>query len=298
MNGMVELRGVSKWYGTHARAGRRRPALGRGVTGLLGPNGAGKTTLLRIVATSIAPDGGEVRLLGRDPLAAHGELTEVRRSLGYLPQELGFPGDMTVFGFVDYIAVLKEWNDQRARGPEEVRRVLEPRRPRGASRPSGSASSPAASAAGSALAQSLLGDPRILRPRRADHRPRPDPAGRPAPYPRDDRGPGRGAALHPPDRGRRRPLRARRRARRWRGPLRRLGRSTWSPRPPARCGWWTTSARPSTPASPAGAPARGGTAVVGGPPPPGVGSCRAHARGRLPPDARRPGSRRAALATA
>ena len=36
----------------------------QGVTGLLGPNGAGKTTLLRIVATSIAADAGEVRLLG------------------------------------------------------------------------------------------------------------------------------------------------------------------------------------------------------------------------------------------
>ena len=43
----------------------------------------------------------EVRLLGRDPHTSHAELTQVRRGLGYLPQELGYPGDMTVFGFVE-----------------------------------------------------------------------------------------------------------------------------------------------------------------------------------------------------
>jgi ABC-2 type transport system ATP-binding protein len=99
-------------------------AFGRGVTGLLGPNGAGKTTLLRIVATSIAADSGQVRLLGRDPHRSHADLTAVRRELGYLPQELGYPSDMTAFGFLEYIAVLKEWND-RERRSQEVRRVLE-----------------------------------------------------------------------------------------------------------------------------------------------------------------------------
>lgn len=119
----IELRGVGKSYG-------RTPALrdvdlsfGRGVTGLLGPNGAGKTTLLRIAATSIAADAGTVRLLGRDPLSGHAELTAIRRETGYLPQELGYPSDMTTFGFVEYVAVLKEWNDRRARH-QEVRRVL------------------------------------------------------------------------------------------------------------------------------------------------------------------------------
>jgi ABC-2 type transport system ATP-binding protein len=93
-----------------------------GVTGLLGPNGAGKTTLLRVGATVLAPDSGQVRLLGHDiaPLSAR---TEVRRRLGYLPQELGFPRGFTAFGFVDYMAVLKEWDDKPARHAE-VRRVL------------------------------------------------------------------------------------------------------------------------------------------------------------------------------
>ena len=120
----VELTGVTKSYGgTPALAGVDL-TLGTGVTGLLGPNGAGKTTLLRIVATSIAADHGDVRLLGRDPHASHAELTAVRRELGYLPQELGYPSDMTAFGFVEYVAVLKEWNDRRAR-QREVRRALD-----------------------------------------------------------------------------------------------------------------------------------------------------------------------------
>jgi ABC-2 type transport system ATP-binding protein len=98
--------------------------LGAGVTGLLGPNGAGKTTLLRVAATAIAPDRGELLIQGRDPHAGHAQMTQARRQLGYLPQDLGYPRDMTVFGFIEYIAVLKEWNERDARHAE-VRRALE-----------------------------------------------------------------------------------------------------------------------------------------------------------------------------
>jgi ABC-2 type transport system ATP-binding protein len=120
----VELTDVTKAYGRTRALDRVDLAFDRGVTGLLGPNGAGKTTLLRIIATSIAADAGRVSLLGRDPRGSHTEVTEIRRQLGYLPQELGYPGDMTAFGFVEYVAVLKEWND-RDRRLREVRRVLD-----------------------------------------------------------------------------------------------------------------------------------------------------------------------------
>jgi len=119
----ISLTGLSKRY-------HRTPALeavdlafGPGITGLLGPNGAGKTTFLRIVATVLAPDAGEVRLLGRVPDTPD-RLAEVRRRLGYLPQEMGFPRGFTAFGFVDYMAVLKEWTTRTSRH-DEVRRVLE-----------------------------------------------------------------------------------------------------------------------------------------------------------------------------
>ena len=122
MTTTVRLTGISKRYrGTTALDGIDL-TFGAGITGLLGPNGAGKTTLLRIIATVLAPDEGGVHLLGRSPDTPE-TLAEVRRQLGYLPQEMGFPRGFTGFGFVDYMAVLKEWTERSSRH-DEVRRVL------------------------------------------------------------------------------------------------------------------------------------------------------------------------------
>jgi len=118
----ITVEAVTKAYGrTKALAGLDLSA-GPGVTGLLGPNGAGKTTLLRMVATVLAPDAGRLRLLGLDP-ADPKERIRVRRRLGYMPQEPGFHPGFTVFEFVDYVAILKELVDRRARH-DEVRRVI------------------------------------------------------------------------------------------------------------------------------------------------------------------------------
>ena len=94
-----------------------------GVTGLLGPNGAGKTTLLRLLATVSAPAGGTVELFGEGVHTGEGR-TRARRRLGYMPQEPGFHRRFTVFEFIDYVAILKEYTD-RATRHEEVRRVVE-----------------------------------------------------------------------------------------------------------------------------------------------------------------------------
>lgn len=120
---MIDATALTKAYGRH-RALDGLDLLARpGVTGLLGPNGAGKTTLLRILATVMAPDAGRLRLLGRDPADAEQRL-EIRRRLGYLPQDAGFHGGFTAFEAVDYVAVLKEHSSARARH-DEVRRVLD-----------------------------------------------------------------------------------------------------------------------------------------------------------------------------
>jgi len=103
----VELTDVTRRFGrTQAVAGVTLET-GAGVFGLLGPNGAGKTTLLRMMATVIPPGSGRVRLLGRDP-GGYGPRREIRRRLGYLPQNLGYYPGFTVAEFVEYFALLKE----------------------------------------------------------------------------------------------------------------------------------------------------------------------------------------------
>jgi len=103
----VEITGLTRRFGrTTAVAGVNLQA-GPGVFGLLGPNGAGKTSLLRMMATAIPPTSGRLRLLGRDP-GRYGPRREIRRQLGYLPQNLGYYPGFTVAEFVEYFALLKE----------------------------------------------------------------------------------------------------------------------------------------------------------------------------------------------
>ena len=123
METSVELRSLSKVYGRTAALDSIDLRIGAGIVGLLGPNGAGKTTLLRIVATGLAPSSGGLRVLGLDPANSSDRL-EIRRRLGYVPQEVGLYNSFSAFDFVDYIAILKEHVDRRARH-EEVRRVLD-----------------------------------------------------------------------------------------------------------------------------------------------------------------------------
>ncbi len=117
------LDNVSKSYGRTVALHPTTLVLEHGVIGLLGPNGAGKTTMLRLLSSVLAPDAGTITVAGHAVTGSHAERTEARRRIGYLPQEVVFPRGMTAFGFLDYIAVLKEWRDT-SRRHEEVRRVL------------------------------------------------------------------------------------------------------------------------------------------------------------------------------
>ncbi|MEX1125594.1 MAG: ABC transporter ATP-binding protein [Acidimicrobiia bacterium] len=119
----VNLSEVRKHYGSVRALDGVDLTLEIGITGLLGPNGAGKTTLLRCLATVLAPDAGKIDVLGFDPDHPK-ERTEIRRRIGYLPQEPGFYRNFTCFDFIDYLAILKEHVD-RAERHAEVRRVLD-----------------------------------------------------------------------------------------------------------------------------------------------------------------------------
>lgn len=120
---MIQSTTLTKAYGRTRAVDEVTLTTGAGVIGLLGPNGAGKTTLLRMAATVLAPDSGELRLLGLDPTRA-AERVEIRRRLGYLPQNPGLYPGFTPYDMVDYVAVLKEHTDRTWRR-SEARRVLE-----------------------------------------------------------------------------------------------------------------------------------------------------------------------------
>jgi ABC-2 type transport system ATP-binding protein len=82
------------------------------VVGLLGPNGAGKSTLLRVLATLQRVDEGRVLIAGVDVTR---EPERARRHLGFLPQEFGFPGALTAWEVLSYIATLRGFSAPAAR---------------------------------------------------------------------------------------------------------------------------------------------------------------------------------------
>ena len=83
-----------------------------GMFGLLGPNGAGKSTLMRTLATLQEPDSGRIALGELDVLK---EPREVRRRLGYLPQEFGVYPRTSAQDMLDHLALLKGITDRRER---------------------------------------------------------------------------------------------------------------------------------------------------------------------------------------
>ncbi len=116
----LSIQGVSKTYpnGVHALkdVSLTIPA---GMYGLLGPNGAGKSTLMRILATLQEADQGSVRL--GDPSLRSGQVDvlnqkdEVRKTLGYLPQEFGVYPKVSAVDLLDHFAILKGIIDRKAR---------------------------------------------------------------------------------------------------------------------------------------------------------------------------------------
>jgi len=155
----VRIEGLSRSYGAIRALDAVDLSLDRGITGLLGPNGAGKTTLLSVLATVNGPDSGRVSVFGLDP-RHNAERVEIRRRLGFLPQDLGYHRHFTVAAFLDYVAILKEIVDPHRRA-DEVARVL------GAVGLGGCAGRKIRTLSGGmrqrlGIAQALLGDPELL----------------------------------------------------------------------------------------------------------------------------------------
>ena len=109
----LRIEGLSKTYPNGVKAlDNVSLHIPPGMYGLLGPNGAGKSTLMRILATLQEPDSGSAFLGNIDILR---QKDEVRRILGYLPQDFGVYPRMTAQEMFDQIALLKGVSHARER---------------------------------------------------------------------------------------------------------------------------------------------------------------------------------------
>jgi ABC-type multidrug transport system ATPase subunit len=155
---MLNIQNLSKTYdnGVQALSGVSLE-IPRGMFGLLGPNGAGKSTLMRTIATLQEADTGSITFGELDVLRQKGE---VRRILGYLPQEFGVYPRISAEAMLDHFAVLKGVTNGKER-KEEVQSLLQmtnlwDARKRGLGTYSGGMRQRFG------IAQALLGDPELI----------------------------------------------------------------------------------------------------------------------------------------
>lgn len=110
---MIQTEGLTRRYGALLAVDDLSFEVRPGeVLGFLGPNGAGKSTTMRMLAGFVAPTAGRARICGHDvsdqPIAA-------KRCLGYLPEGAPLYGEMSVGGFLKFIATLRELAPERKR---------------------------------------------------------------------------------------------------------------------------------------------------------------------------------------
>ncbi len=130
--------------------------LGPGILGLVGPNGAGKSTLMRILGTITRPTEGRVTWNGSDIVKSPNEL---RKVLGYLPQDFGVYPNLNAIEFLEYMAAIKGLEARATRG--RIQEILDLVNLSAASkRPLGGYSGGMKQRIG--IAQALLNDPQLL----------------------------------------------------------------------------------------------------------------------------------------
>jgi len=116
----LTITNLSKTYDNGVRALQGiNLSLTTGMYGLLGPNGAGKSTLMRTIATLQDADSGTIRLNDIDVLQ---QKTEIRKVLGYLPQQFGLYPKISAYDLLNHFAILKGITHSRQR--EEIVNAL------------------------------------------------------------------------------------------------------------------------------------------------------------------------------
>ncbi len=154
----IKIQGLSKIYpgGKHALSNINLE-IENGMFGLLGPNGAGKSSLMRILVTMTTPTEGKVMIDDLDLMKDRGE---IRKMLGYLPQDFRFFSKLKTWEFLDYAASLagiKNKNIRKVKVDEWLEKVgLFEARDRQANKLSGGMKRRLG------IAQALIGDPKII----------------------------------------------------------------------------------------------------------------------------------------
>jgi ABC-2 type transport system ATP-binding protein len=115
----VEAREITKRYGDRIALDAVSFTVPPGVVGVLGPNGAGKTTLMRILTTILAPTAGTFTVAG----CGQGETAEIRRRIGVLPEDAGYPHVQTGEEYLTYHGRL--FGLHRSQAAAAARRALE-----------------------------------------------------------------------------------------------------------------------------------------------------------------------------
>jgi ABC-2 type transport system ATP-binding protein len=118
---MIEVRDLHKRFGAVEAVRGVSFRVGRGeIVGFLGPNGAGKTTTMRVLTGVFPPTSGEVRIDGRDVMR---DSLACRRAVGYFPEFAPHYPELSVLGYLRFVARLKRI--ERVRQATAVDAVVE-----------------------------------------------------------------------------------------------------------------------------------------------------------------------------
>ncbi len=109
---MIQAEGLTKYYGDFAAIRDVTFDVGDGeILGFLGPNGAGKTTTMRILTGYMPPSQGRAVVAGYDVTQ---DSLEVRRRIGYLPEAVPLYPEMSVWGYLEFVARAREIDDRKS----------------------------------------------------------------------------------------------------------------------------------------------------------------------------------------
>ncbi|MGD8561333.1 MAG: ABC transporter ATP-binding protein [Desulfarculaceae bacterium] len=104
---VIKTQELTKVYGTQAAVDNLSISVDSGeIFGFLGPNGAGKTTTLLMLLGLTEPTSGQAQVLGLDPVR---DPLGVKRQVGYLPENMGFYGDLTARENLAFVARLNRF---------------------------------------------------------------------------------------------------------------------------------------------------------------------------------------------